>query len=182
MSRGLHDCLLESLDKILQVVCSKLVIELDACLLFDLLDDCLKGINIVLIDRLHAEYDIAIHLHEATVRVPSEALITTLTRQAIDNCIVETKVEDRIHHTWHRGSTARAYRDEKRVLYIAKLKAHDILDMLDGCHQVILEVSNDSLTTTLIVFCTDLSRDSKSRRYRYTDAVHLRKVSTLTAK
>ena len=91
------------------MVRGELVVKLDASLLFDLLDDRLKGVNVVLVDWLHTEYDIAIHLHEATVRVPSEALVATLASQAIDDRIVESEVEDRVHHTRHRSSTTRAH-------------------------------------------------------------------------
>lgn len=55
----------------------------------------------------HAEHDVAVHLDEAPVRVPREALIVRCARQRLDGLIVQPEVQDRVHHPRHGdGRTA----------------------------------------------------------------------------
>ena len=44
-------------------------------LMFEILDDDFEGLVVLTFALLHAEHDIAVHLHEAAVAVPCEALV-----------------------------------------------------------------------------------------------------------
>ena len=85
----------------LQLFNRHFVIEFDTTLCLYLLYNSLKWVNIFLIYWFHAQYDITIHLYEATIAIVSKTLIACLLCQSLYNNIVQTKVEDCIHHTWH---------------------------------------------------------------------------------
>ena len=51
---------------------------------------------------LNTHDHITIHLNESTVAIPGETLIATRLGQSLHGLIVQTKVQDGIHHTRHR--------------------------------------------------------------------------------
>ena len=92
----------------------------------------LERVDLVLALRLEAEHDVAVHLHEAAVAVPGEALVAGLLDQALTVVVVQADVEDGVHHAGHRDAGAGAAGDEQRVLGVAELAAHDLLDLAPG--------------------------------------------------
>ena len=104
------DLLLEEYDQALEFVDVQLVIQADATLCFDTIDDFFEGGDIFLRFGLHAEDNVTIHLYEAAVAIVGEAGIVCLLRKAFDDDVIEPKVEDGIHHTWHGGASTRADR------------------------------------------------------------------------
>ena len=77
---------------------------------------------------LDAEHDVAIHLDEATITVPCEALVFGGGGEGFHGLVVEAEVEDGVHHAGHRVARAGADGDEQRhALGIAELAAHDFL-------------------------------------------------------
>src|SRR3712207_6020928 len=138
MSGSFLDRLLEANYELLQMIGGEFVVELNAGSLLDLLYDCFKWVYVFLVDRLHAQYDVAIHLHEATVRIPCKSLVATLASQTIYHRIIETQVEDRVHHTGHGCTATGAYGYEQRILYVAKSEAHNLLDMMHSTDEVLL--------------------------------------------
>ncbi|CDA56886.1 uncharacterized protein BN731_02022 [Prevotella sp. CAG:604] len=105
----LLDSRLECRDKMLQFIYRHFIVQCDTALLLHLHDDSLEWVDIFLVDRLHAEHHVAIHLHETAIAVISKALITRFTSQALYDLIIQTKVEDGIHHTWHRSTSTGTY-------------------------------------------------------------------------
>ena len=65
--------------------------------------------------RFEVEDDVAVHLDEAAVAVPGEALVAGLTRQAGYDGVIEAEVEHGVHHARHRGAGAGAHRNEQRI-------------------------------------------------------------------
>ena len=59
---------------------------------------------------LYAEYNVAIHLDKAAVAIPGEAFVAGSLDEGDDRLIVETKIENRIHHTGHGIAGTRANR------------------------------------------------------------------------
>src|SRR5205807_779652 len=49
------------------------------------------------------------HHDEAAIGVPRKSIVARERRQAFDGYVVETEIEDRVHHAWHRGSRAAAH-------------------------------------------------------------------------
>ncbi len=78
---------------------------------------------------VEAEDDVGVHLDEAAVGVPREALIARGLREALHGGVVETQVEHGVHHARHRHAGARADRDEERVGGIAEALADRLLDV-----------------------------------------------------
>ena len=78
MTGALLNGSLEQLNQLLEVVNAQVLVQNYAALLLNLLDDCLKGINIGLVQRLHAKYYVTVHLYETTVAVPSEVGVVGL--------------------------------------------------------------------------------------------------------
>ena len=75
-SRLLLHCCLKTLYEFLQVFNFEFVVELDTLGLLYIFDNFFEGVDILLIFRLHAQHDVAIHLYKATIRVPGESRVT----------------------------------------------------------------------------------------------------------
>ena len=95
--------------------------------------------------------------------------------------VVQTKVEDGIHHTRHGRTCTRTNGNEERVLRITELAVHEFLYMFHRCIHLFGQLLNDLLLAYLIVLVTYLGSDGESGRNRNTDKVHLRTVSAFTA-
>ena len=89
---------------------------------------------------LHSEHDIAIHLDEAAVAIPREALVLGDGGQRKDGRVIETQVEDRIHHARHRvARTGADGHQQRHALGVAELAAHDFLHVLHAGFHLRLE-------------------------------------------
>ena len=92
---------LEELYEFLKVFYVKFGIEFYPFLFLYAVHHFLKRVDVGLVFRLHAEYDIAIHLDEAAVAVPSEAGISRLAGESLNHVVVHTQVKHSVHHAWH---------------------------------------------------------------------------------
>ena len=75
-----------------------------------------------------AEHGLAEHLDQPAVGVEGEPLVARLRRQPTYRLVVEADVEDGLHHSRHRELGAGADRDEQRVVGLAELLAHRLLE------------------------------------------------------
>ena len=66
-----------------------------------LLDQQLERLLVLGWQFLHAHDNIAVHLNEATVAVPSESRIAAGFGQCIHGFVVQAEVQDGVHHAWH---------------------------------------------------------------------------------
>ncbi|CDE86995.1 uncharacterized protein BN805_01653 [Prevotella sp. CAG:891] len=87
--------------KFLEVFNFKFIVKFYALGFFNILDDSLKRIDILFVYRLHTQYYVTIHLYETTICIVSETRIICFASQSLNNFIIQTKVQDSIHHTWH---------------------------------------------------------------------------------
>ena len=99
--------------------------------MLQLVHDVLERIDLVLRLRLEPEDDIAIHLHEATIAVPAEALVARLLDEPFERGLVETEVEHGVHHPRHGDAGTGAAGDEQRVLRITEFRAHRLLGLAE---------------------------------------------------
>ena len=171
---------LEALHQLLQVLHFQLGILGDALSLLHRTDLQLEGVDVVLILGLQSQYHIAVHLYEAAVRVPCEARVIGQLGKSLDSLIIETKIEDGVHHTRHGGRSTGADRDEERISRVAKGTSHECLDLTDICLYVLSERLADILCALGLIGSADLCRDCKSGRHRYAYEVHLGEVGSLT--
>ena len=65
---------------------------------------------------IKAEYHIGIHLDETAIAIPRKAFITRYAGKRLHRIIIQTKIEDGIHHPRHRNTRARADRDEQGIV------------------------------------------------------------------
>ena len=95
--------------------------------------------------------DVRVHHDEAAVGVVREAGIARLLDEALDGHVVEADVEHGVHHAGHRAARARANRQEKRVLGIAKLLLHQAFDGGHGLAHFVLQLRRVGLAVGVVV-------------------------------
>ena len=91
---------LKGLDKLLQVLGRKLGIDADAGNQAGLGERVLEQIGV------DAHNDIGEHLDKAAIAVPGKTRVLRLGDEALNGVVVETQVEDRIHHAGHGERSA----------------------------------------------------------------------------
>lgn len=101
-------------DHALEVFCIQLGVQFNALCLFHLVDDDLK----VVLWNFHN--NIGVHLNEATVGVVSKALILGQLCKAFNDLVVESQVEDGVHHARHGSSCTGADRNQQRVVDVTE--------------------------------------------------------------
>jgi hypothetical protein len=77
---------------------------------------------------LDAHHDIAEHVDQTPVRVVGEPAVARLLGEALDGLVVETQVQDGVHHARHRDRRARADGDQERVFLVAEALPRFLLD------------------------------------------------------
>ena len=125
-----------------------------------------------------SEHGLAEHLDEPAVGVEGEPLVARLRRQAAHRLVVETDVEDRLHHSGHRELGARAHRHQQRVVGLAQLLAHGVLQGSEVLRYLCVQLPR--LASALQVRLARLGRDREARRHRQPQIRHLREVRALT--
>ena len=140
----------------------------------------LERIVILVGALLHAEHDVAVHLHEAPIAVPREARVVRLLRQGLDGLIVEAEIEDRVHHARHRVAGARAHRNEQRVRQIAEPLPGLLFDRRDARLHLAAQCGWIRALVRVVIRA-DLGCDGEPGRHRQADAAHLGEVRPLAA-
>ncbi len=144
------------------------------------LEHFLERIGLQLVLGLHAEHDVAVHLDEAAIRVPREALVLGVGDQALHRLVVEAEVQDRVHHAGHRGPRARAHGDEQRRARVAELPADQALDARQMVRDLLLQLGRVGAAVVVVV-AADVGRDREARRHGQPHARHLGEVGALAA-
>ncbi len=119
-------------DQLLQILGLELGILGDAARALLMIEQFLEGIGIVLVLRLQLEHDVAIHLAEAPIRIPREALVAAVVHEAVDGFVGQPEVEHGVHHAGHRDARARADREQQRLFRIAEFAPERFLDARDA--------------------------------------------------
>ncbi len=162
-------------NNILKIFCLELcVIDIAVCLL-------LGFENAVEESLAHAHNDVREHLDESSVGIIGKSGIAGLCREALYRNIVETEVEDSVHHAGHGCSRTGTDRDEKRILSVSKLLPLNSLEPLQRLEDLRLCVLIDCLAV-IVIICAGLGRDCETVRDRKTDIGHFRQVRTFSAK
>ncbi|CAB4809346.1 unannotated protein [freshwater metagenome] len=141
----------------------------------------LRGFELVL-ERLarHVEHDAAVHRNEATVAVVRETLVACDASQTLDALVVETEVQDGVHHARHRELGARANTHEQRIVGIAEIALHRCFELghLRG------DLGIETLRPAAVhVRTAGVGADGETRWHRqFQHTGHLSEVGTLSAK
>ena len=158
---------LELLSQLLQVGGGELHVVGDALALLHLVDELLK----VLLADFHDH--VGEHLDETTVGVVHKALelgVGVALDHGGDNVVVQTQVQDGVHHAGHGGAGAGADGDQQGVLQIAELLAVDLL------HDLVVD-----LTAIFVVLGAGFGGDGEALGNGHADVGHLGQVGALAA-
>ena len=167
---------LELFSQCLQVRSSQFYVELYALFSLHLVDQLFK----VLLTNFHN--NVREHLNETSVGVIYETLESRI-RVASDHSsnyfVVQTQVQDGVHHTRHRSTCTGTNRNQQRILQIAEFLAVDLFHLCNAVHDLCHDVVID-FTAILIVLCARFCCDGEALRNRQTDVGHFSQVCTLT--
>lgn len=166
---------LERLDKLLQVLGRKLGIDANAGDQTGLSQGVLEQVGV------NAHDDIGKHLDKAAVAIPSKARVLRLGNETLSGVVVETQVEDRVHHTGHGERSARANRHEQRIGGVAELFAAAGLEVCLGGNDLIERAFGPDVAGTGVLDAS-LAGNGKATGNRQADTAHLGKVSAFAAK
>ncbi len=108
------------------------------------------------------EHDPPVHGDETAVRVVGEALIAGLLSQALDGAVVETQVQDSVHHAGHGELGTRAHRDQEGVGGVADDLAHGFFQVGPGLGHLAVETLGPAPGH---VGAAGVRRDGESRRH-----------------
>ena len=165
---------LELLGERLEVVGVEFGVEFDALLLFHLVDELFE----IFLADFHD--DIGVHLNEAAVAVVSKTGVARLFGESDDDFVVETEVEDGVHHAGHRSACAGADGNEKRIVERAELLADEFLEFGDVFHNFRLNPVADFLTVE-VVLRARLGGDGEALRHGHTELGHFGEVGAFAA-
>ena len=182
MACTLEDCCFEANNEFFEVFGLQFVVKLHTTLLFDSFDNGLEGVNFCFIGWLETHNHITIHLYETTIGIVCETRIARLASESLNHFIVQTEVENRIHHTWHRSACTAAHTEQERIGGITKLAVHEILDVAHTCFYLLAQKFYHLVFSYLVVLITNISGNGKTRRHGNSDVVHFCEIGALATK
>ncbi len=106
--------------------------------------------------------------------------IIGLLHHSFCHLIIQTKVEDGVHHTGHRSTSTRTNADEQWILLVTELGVHQYFDVLYCCHHVIVKKFHDFLLAHFIILVAAIGCDGEAWRNRNTNKIHFSQVGTFT--
>ena len=126
------------------------------------------------------EHDVREHLDKATVGVPSETRVLGLGRKALGGIVVETEVEDGVHHAGHGEGSARAHRDEQRIAGVAERFAATLLEVGHGGVDL-FQCAFGPCVVKGRVLDAGLAGNGEAARDRKSDPAHFGKIRSFSA-
>ena len=139
----------------------------------------LKRINIILAFRLQAHHHISVHGDKATIAIVTKTGIISFFDQPLHGLVVQSQIENSIHHSGHGSAGSGAHRNQQGVLGITKFRFHYFFHILQGILQFLFQTGWIFIIIIIIVRA-NFGRDGKTRRDRYAYVGHLGQVSALT--
>ena len=152
-------------DDLLQAFHRDLIVELDL-LGFPLLDEYLLKYVVV-----HFQDNVAEHLHEPSVAVQGE-LMSLVCVQALHAVLIETQVQNRVHHARHAYDRAGTNGRPREIGLAAELLARGLLKALYVLFDLFQQARRQP-SALLVVFNAGLGGDGESGRHRKTYTGHL---------
>src|SRR5690349_15028614 len=151
--------LLELGNDLLETLSGDLGVGFNASLLFVMVQYFLEVVRISIEDNL------AEHLNEATIGIIGEALIACEGNETLYCLVVDTQVQDGVHHTGHRKFGTGTDGDQQGILLIAKAFACLALNNLQ-CSESLLPDTFGELLVRFVVGVAGLRGDCKAGRNR----------------
>ena len=129
--------------------------------------------------RVDPQHHVAVHLHEAPVAVPREALVAGDRRERADRLVVQPQVEDGVHHPRHAELGPRADGDQERVLAPAERLSGRLFQAAERGVHLLRDLGRERLAAQ--VEAADLGGDGEPRGDGDADARHLGQPGALSA-
>ena len=136
----------------------------------------------VLFERvaLEVQDDVAEHRDEPAIAVPRESLVAGPRGEAFDRRVVESEVEDRLHHSGHRHTRARAHGHEEGTRRIAEREPRRRLQ-LGEVREDFLPEPVRQMPIAAVVLGPCFRRDRETRWNGDPEVRHLGKLTALAA-
>ena len=134
----------------------------------------LKGLFEVVV--IHIHHHITKHIDETAVGVKGESFACRF-GHGRNGVVVESKIENRVHHARHGDGRARANRKQQWVAAITKLLARFFFQGLDGFGHLIHQ-SRRHLGPVLVVRGTGIGGDGHAWRDRKANRSHVGQIGT----
>jgi hypothetical protein len=130
---------------------------------------------------LHAQNNVTVHLDKAAVAVPRESFVLRGSDQRQNGFVVQTEVQNRVHHARHGVTSTGANSNKQRHAFgIAELAAHDLFHVLNAGFHLSLKFLRVGLLVRIVVGA-NFGRDGESGRHWEIDAGHFREIRALAA-
>ena len=165
---------LELVGELFEVFRRQIDVLRDALFLLHLVDELFK----VFFADFHD--DVREHLDEAAIAVVRPTGVAGFFGDDFHHFLVETEVEDGIHHAGHGSACARTDGNEQGVFLVAELLAADIFHFGDIVHDLRLDFGID-LSAVFIVLRAGFRGNGEALRHGQAHACHFCKVCALTA-
>ena len=175
----LDDCLV-ALDQLFQVRSCKLVVQFNTRFAANFFEDSFEWAVVVFVDCLNAHDDITIHLDEATIAIICECLVARFFSECLHCLVVESKIQDGIHHARHRLASAGTNGEEQRVFFRAELLADFLFDHRNRGFNFSCECLW-IFATVVIEVRADISGDCEAWWHWQSNTGHLSEIGTFTA-
>ncbi len=127
---------------------------------------------------INAEHHVGIHGDEAAVAVIGETGIARPLGQPLNRHIVQTEVQNRIHHAGHGDTGTGADRHQQRVVAVAELGINQRLDLGQRLGHLRFKFRRQVFVIVVIIGAA-IGWDREARRHRQTKGRHLRQIGTL---
>jgi len=127
-----------------------------------------------------SQYHVTEHLDESSIAVPGELFVARVIGEGLDGVVVESDVEDGVHHARHRFPSSRPAGDEQGIGVAPQLGSHHVFD-LSECrgHLFSQSVGVGSVVVTEVI--ADFGGDREPGRHLDSDPGHFGEVGTLAA-
>ena len=161
-------------DDALPVGGSEFGVEVVAAIGFFVLENLLEHLVV------EAEHNVGIHLDEAAIAVIGEARIMRVMRQRLHGLVVQTQIQDRIHHAGHGCTGSRTHRDQQEIGWVTEPPAGDAPDL--GQRGVDLRCKFGRMRLAVgIIVVAGVRRNGEAGRYRQAEAAHFGQIGSLAA-
>ena len=128
-----------------------------------------------------AEHDAAIRAQEPPVGVEGETPVPAALRKSQDGPVVQSQVENGLHHPGHGARRPRSHRHQQRIALIPESAPDDVLEARDAALKLPGEGASESLATALQVQLAHVGADDEPRGHWQADARHLHESRPLAA-
>ncbi len=170
-------CLVDFLkanNNFLQVISGQVTVELYAPLFLELVQ------NVFELALLDFHYHVREHGDETTISIVGEVLVIGQLCQTLYGHVVQTQVQDGIHHAGHGSTSTGTHGNQPRIVFIAELLADDFFGLGQCGIDLLLDVGSDDLAIG-VVASAGFGGNGEALRHRQTNVGHFSQVGTLAA-